>query len=195
MERRGAHGNLVHLDRHARPPCYVSSMSNGFEERSTPRNMPPTIKEKTVAQRSVTKVLDALAPERATSRSERLRVPIETYRTPSGCVLQSATAALSVSWFPDAATDTSLGELQIMLWRGVVSRRGSSSRENGATVVREITLRPIEHPTDASAWRSEDGTLYDVDSLVAHCHALLKEQMLADDPTGSAQSTTLHRRD
>jgi len=40
-----------------------------------------------------------------------------------------------------------------------------------------------------------DGTTYNVSSLAEHCLALLKEQMLADDPTGSAQSSTPRRRD
>ena len=55
-------------------------------------------------QRSVKTLLDLLAPERATSRSERAPVRIEPYRTPSGCVLQAPTAALSVAWFPGAAS-------------------------------------------------------------------------------------------
>ncbi len=179
----------------ARPRSYVKSMENGIEQPSTLRKTPPTFKEKNDAQRAVTRVLDALAPKRATTRTERNPVPIEQYRTLSGCVLQSATAALSVSWFPDAATESSLGELQIVLWNGVVARRGAATRESGAVVVRDFALRPVEHPTDSSVWRAEDGTLYDVEGLAAHCLGLLKEQMLVDDPSGAARSNGPRRRD
>jgi len=58
-----------------------------------------------------------------------------------------------------------------------------------------VLLRPVDQTSDAAAWRASDGTTYNVSSLAEHCLALLKEQMLADDPTGSAQSSTPRRRD
>lgn len=172
-------------------------MREPFEARNDQRNTPPTVKEKGAVQRAVTSLLNALAPERATTRTERAPVPIEQYRTPSGCVLQAATAALSVSWFPDAATDTGLGELQVVLWRGVVTRRGAGgATREAATLVREMTLRPVEDSIDASAWRDEaDRKVYEVQVLADHCLALLKEQMLADDAKGGAIRATPQRRD
>ncbi len=164
------------------------------DQRSAP---PPTVKEKSAVQRAVTSLLNALAPERATTRTERAPVPIEQFRTPSGCVLQAATAALSVSWFPDAATDTGLGELQVLLWRGVVTRRGAGgATREAATLVREMTLRPVEDSIDASAWRDQaDGTIYDLQVLADHCLTLLKEQMLADGARGAAIRAAPQRRD
>lgn len=147
-------------------------------------------------QRAVTNLLDTLAPERATTRTERTPVPIERYRTPSGCVLQGATAALSVSWFPGAASDMALGELHMVLWRGVVTRRGGTVPKESASVIRELTFRPVENSPETPGWRDEtDGKVYDLQGLAERGLALLNEQVLADDPTGTAQSTSPRRRD
>ena|SRR5438067_13702149 len=82
---------------------------------------PPTSKSKNAIQRAVTALLDELAPERVLKRSEELRAPIEQHRTPTGCVLQAEKAAVSVSWFSTSGNDRELGELRIMVWRGIVS--------------------------------------------------------------------------
>jgi hypothetical protein len=137
-------------------------------------------------QRAVTALLDELAPERVVKRIERAPMTIEQHRTPGGCVLQAPTAALSVSWFPDPADDAALGELHVVVWRGVVSRRGSPRKPGGATVTRELVLRPIERPSNELVWRAADGTPYDTESLAAKCLALLEEQIQAE---GSTEST------
>ncbi|HEV8216902.1 MAG TPA: hypothetical protein VGP95_13740 [Gemmatimonadaceae bacterium] len=162
-----------------------------YSERPTA----PTTKQKAAVQRAVKALLDLLAPERTTTRAPRQPVPIEPYRTPSGCVLQAPTAALSVSWFPEGTDIEALGELQVALWRGVASRRGSAPQPQGAVVVRELNIRPVEGPSDTFSWRTSDGATYDTEGLAAYCLALLKEQMLVDDPTGTAQATTPRRRD
>lgn len=171
-------------------------MSDASDSRSAGWSAPTTTKDRNAVQRSVTKLLDLLAPERATTRSERAPSQIEPYRTPSGCVLQAPTAALSVSWFPGGASSTDLGELHVVLWRGGVTRRGGGVPRESATVIREWTLRPVELSPDAPRWRDEgDGAVYDIQSLADRCLALLKEQVHADDPTGSAVPTTPRRRD
>jgi len=170
-------------------------MENSLERTHDARNTPPTAKEKNSVQRSVNALLDTLAPERTTTRVDRAPVPVEQHRTPTGCVLQAATAALTVRWFPDTSNDSGFGELHVVIWRGVVSRRGSAPTPDGASVVRELLLKPTDQTSDSSAWRAADGTTYDVAGLAEHCLALLKEQMLVDDPTGSAQATTPRRRD
>lgn len=171
-------------------------MADESGSRSAGWNAPRTSKERNAVQRSVTKLLDLLAPERATSRAERAPVQIEPYRTPSGCVLQAPTAALSVSWFPAGASDPDLGQLHVVLWRGGVTRRGGGVQRESATVIREVTLRPVELSPDAPRWREDgDGAVFDTQGLADHCRALLNEQVLADDPTGSAISTTPRRRD
>jgi hypothetical protein len=141
---------------------------------------PPTYQARGSVKRAVDRLLDALAPERVVSRAPQLPVPVERHRTPRGCVLQAAAAAVSVTWFPDAATEATHGELQVTAWQGVVSRPGSAHRApGGAAVARELTLVPVEGGPDGWQWRAGDGTLYDTDALVAYCAALLEEQVVA----------------
>ena len=177
------------------PLDFKDIMENSLNRTYDARTTPPTAKERNSVQRSVNNLLDTLAPERATTRGDRAPVPVEQHRTPTGCVLQAATAALSVRWFADTSNDAQFGELQVVIWRGVVSRRGSSPTPDGASVVTEFSLRPIDQTSEAAAWRASDGTTYDVAALAEHCLSLLKTQMLVDDPTGSAQAHTPRRRD
>src|SRR6266513_2764853 len=107
-------------------------------------SMSPSAKEKNAVQRSVTALLDELAPERVLTRATQLRPPVEQHRTPEGCVLEAATCAVSVSWFADATKDAKLGELHVVVWRGKVARRGTSQTRKGATIVTELILRPLE---------------------------------------------------
>ncbi len=138
---------------------------------------PPTIKARTAVQRSVDRLLDILAPERAAGRIDRTPTAVDRHRTPRGCILQAPAGAVTVSWFADAANDAALGELQIMAWRGLISRPGSVDRNEGASVVRELVLLPIDRSTDEWVWRAADGTVYDTESLAAFCTALLDEQL------------------
>ncbi len=142
---------------------------------------PPTSKAKNAVQRAVTALLDELAPERVLKRSEQLRVPVEQHRTPSGCVLQAATAAISVSWFSGAEMDPALGELRVIVWRGIVSRRGSPRRREGATVVSEMVLHPVEHPSSERVWRAANGSEYGTAALAALCTRLLDEQVISGE--------------
>lgn len=171
-------------------------MADASEPRNVGWNAPTTTKARNAVQRSVTKLLDALAPERATSRSAPAPTQIEPYRTPSGCVLQAPTAALSVSWFPGAASSTDLGQLNVVLWRGAVTRRGGGVPRESASMIREWTLRPIEPTPGTTSWRDDgDGVEYDLQGLADHCLALLNAQVHADDPAGTAIPTTPRRRD
>jgi len=138
----------------------------------------PSAKTKNVVQRSVTALLDALAPERVLKRVDQLKGSIEQHRTPTGCVLQATDAAVSVSWFADATEDAALGELHILVWRGKVARRGAPRGAKNATLVTELVLRPIEPPTDDYIWLATDGKRYDTASLAAHTVSLLEEQIL-----------------
>ena len=141
----------------------------------------PSVKAKNAVQRSVTALLDELAPERALKRASQLPPPVEQHRTPSGCVLQAATCAVSVSWFPDPTTEANLGELHIVVWRGRVSRRGGPRSVKNATIVAELILRPLEPPADDCVWEATDGVRYDTAALAARCLALLQAQI--DVPT------------
>lgn len=134
-------------------------------------------KEKNVVQRAVTALLDQLAPEKVLKRGDQLTLQVEQHRTPNGCVLQAPTAAVSVSWFSTTGKDTPLGELHVVVWSGVVSRRGRAANPEGAKVVKELVLRPIEAPVDGTVWKAIDGTKFDTDALAARCIALLEDQI------------------
>jgi len=145
-------------------------------EPPVPWSASPTVKARNAVQRSVTALLDELAPERVIKRVEQLPRPVEQHRTPNGCVLQTADCALSVSWFTDAARND-LGELHVILWRGTVARKGSTRNTKGATIITEMVLRPIEPPADDCVWQAADGGQYDTVSLAAKCLELLEGQI------------------
>ncbi|MEO8575859.1 MAG: hypothetical protein ABI556_04125 [Gemmatimonadales bacterium] len=137
-------------------------------------------KEKTAVLRNVNALLDALAPERALKRADAIKGPVDQHRTPNGCVLQGQGGAVSVSWFLDSRSRDTLGELHVNVWRGVVSRGGSSYRKaERATLVSELVLTPITGSLVDCVWRAEDGTEYDTASLVTHCTDLLQGQVAA----------------
>ena len=150
----------------------------------TPWSGSRSAKEKNAVQRAVTALLDELAPERVLKRVEQLKGAVEQHRTPTGCILQAPKAAVSVSWFADAADDAPLGELHVVAWSGVVARRGSPRKPDGAKVMKELVLRPSESPSDDFVWRATDGTEYDTAALVAQCLAMLEEQ-IAQPPSSS----------
>jgi len=101
------------------PLDFKDTMENSIGRPYDARTTPPTAKEKNSVQRSVNSLLDTLAPERTTTRADRAPVPVEQHRTPTGCVLQAPTAALTVRWFADTSNDAAFGELHVCIWRGV----------------------------------------------------------------------------
>jgi len=152
-------------------------MTDPTQPISSPWTGSPTAKARNAVQRSVTALLDELAPDRVLKRIERAPGSIEQYRTPTGCILQAAGAAVSVSWFAEATKDAALGELRVIVWRGTVTRRGGPRIPKGATIVADIVLRPIEPPEAECLWRAADGTQYNTAGLAAKCLALLEEQL------------------
>jgi hypothetical protein len=140
--------------------------------------MPPlTQKERNTVQRSVTTLLDELAPERVLKRVDQLPGPVEQHRSPSGCVLQAEGFAVSVSWFADESKAGSMGELQVIVWRGTVARRGATRGRKGATIITELVLRPVLMPSGDCQWRASDGSAFDAGALAAMVLALLQEQV------------------
>jgi len=137
-------------------------------------DVPPTVKARNAVQQEVSRLLDALAPERAAHRVGTKTNEVERYRTPRGCVLQTTAGAVTVSWFPDSAQGAELGELQVVAWRGTVSHPGSSKRTSGAQLVEEMVLRPGESRMGGMEWRAVDGTTYSTEVLAARCETLLE---------------------
>lgn len=158
---------------------------------STAPNWPlsPTSKSKNAVQRSVTTLLDELAPERALRRLERVEGSIEQHRTPTGCVLQASRAAISVSWFADGVANAPLGELHVVVWRGTVTRLGTPPTRNGARVVAELVLRPVEPPEADCLWMAMDGGRFDTAALAAKCLALLEAESGAAIASDSASGS------
>jgi hypothetical protein len=140
----------------------------------------PTVKQRHGVQHAVGDLLDALAPERPPARGAEPPAPaLRRLRTPRGCILQAATRAVSVSWFPSTSVQASLGELQVIIWRGTVSVPGSAHRERaGAVAVSQVVLEPAPIDGDAWGWRDAEGTVFDTAALADHCKALLD----ASDP-------------
>lgn len=138
----------------------------------------PTAKEKSAVQRSVTQLLNVLAPERAVKRGETQHGWVGQHRTPAGCVLQAESAAVSVSWFADSRAQTTVGELHVNVWNGVVSRGGSSYRKPAkASIVTELVLKPMEMSDRGCVWRADDGREFDNNTLAALCNELLDQQV------------------
>ena len=154
-------------------------MADRIDGLTTSWGTGPSAKTKSAVRRSVTLLLDELAPQRTPKRAEEPPGPIEQYRSPTGCVLQAATCAVSVSWFADPTVEAELGELHVRVWQGKVTRRGGQRGPQNAVMVSELVLRPIESPLHDCLWGAADGTQYDTAMLAAKCTALLGTQIRA----------------
>ena len=154
-------------------------MHDPAKSQASARPAPPSNKAKAAVQRLVNGLLDELAPERTLTRGERLPVQVEQHRSPTGCVLQAADFAVSVSWF-DESKGATLGELHVIVWRGTVARRGATRHTKGATIISETVLHPIEPPEDEKVWVATDGTRYDSIGLTAKILSLIQEQTGAE---------------
>jgi hypothetical protein len=153
----------------------------GGEDEVEGPDAPPTVKERNAAQQEVSRLLDILAPERTANRMGGKGDGVERHRTPRGCILQAPAGAVSVSWFPDSAQGAELGELQVVAWRGVVSRPGSSQRASGAKPMEEMVLRPVENRMGDLQWRATEGTMFTTDALAARCTELLEQWIAASE--------------
>jgi hypothetical protein len=70
-----------------------------------------------------------------------------------------------------------MGELQVIVWRGTVARRGATRGRKGATIITELVLRPVLMPSGDCQWRASDGSAFDAGALAAMVLALLQEQV------------------
>jgi hypothetical protein len=145
-------------------------------------------------QHLVRALLDNLAPERPPARASRPLADVQLVRSPRGCILQATTRAVSVSWFAASASEPTLGELQVILWDGVVSRPGSASpATGGASPLWEVLFRPREVVGESWGWATADGVVSDTATLAARCHALLADdavELTPDKLAGAAAPTT-----
>jgi hypothetical protein len=156
----------------------MRGMDDPTDPAAPPWSAGRNAKQKHAVQRNVTALLNALAPEKILTRGVAAKVLIEQHRTPSGCVLQAPNVALSVSWFESHTQ--SLGELHVVLWSGVVTRRGAPAQRDAATILSELVFAPIDPAVEGRVWRAKDGGEFDTASLAAHCLALLEGEMALD---------------
>jgi hypothetical protein len=142
-----------------------------------------TPQQRAAARRELERLLDKLVadikhripgPGAMADPSDSALLP---YRSPDRCVVQGAERAVSVSWFPAQFTDVSLGELQVIEWRGVVAVRGATRRRESAaaTILRADVYRQL--PTaDGWGWQplgSDDAVVLSTEDLAAACLAPL----------------------
>lgn len=139
----------------------------------------PTVAQRTSAQQAVARLFELLVPQRPPTRRDAPDAAIQRHRSPTGCILQGATQAVSVSWFADSVHDLTLGELQLITWRGQVARPGAARRPGVGAVATPLTQEAFT-PVDGGAgtgwvWKDASGALHDAAALAARCEALLEE--------------------
>lgn len=133
-----------------------------------------TTKQRAAVQREVVRLLDDLAPERPPPRHDAPSPAVRQHRFPARCILQGSERAVSVSWFPEGFSDSSLGEMLVISWKGIVSLPGSAQPQRAtAEALDTITLRPSE-TIRGWEWRAEAGAeVLTTADLASYCRDLL----------------------
>jgi hypothetical protein len=137
-----------------------------------------TPQQRAAARRELERLLDKLVTDikhltpTVPASAELPEGALTPYRSPDRCVVQGAEGAVSVSWFPAQFTDSTLGELQVIEWRGVVSVRGAVRRREPA-VAASIVHADVYHQVQTSSgwgWQPVEGALvFSTDDLALHC--------------------------
>jgi hypothetical protein len=127
-------------------------------------------KQRVATEREVVRLLDALAPSVAPAR--RRTGAVQAYRWPNRCILQGASRAISISWFPDDQDDAAFGELLVISWQGTVSLPGSSGQRGdeavaGAELVLHLEATALGGWTWHGATDDTDGV--DTTTLAEYC--------------------------
>ena len=154
-------------------------MNEPSDEIRTGWSNAPSAKAKNAVQRSVTALLDELAPEKVVRRIDAPATAVEQHRTHERCILQADNAALTVTWFAASGKDEDFGELHVLVWTGTVKHRGKQKRGKPATLVSEMILRPDKPKEDMAGWQADNGDKYTTEALAAKCAELLKTQVEA----------------
>ena len=119
---------------------------SGSEERSGSAfgDPPPflaTHRATTVCAREVGRVVDGVRGAFATSSSPRGSGEPEVQISPDRCVVQFGPVALTVGWLRRPPDTPDVGELLVMIWRGVIAQRGAfRAPERGTTRTRTATV-------------------------------------------------------
>ena len=111
-------------------------------------------------------VVAAAAPDRG----------LTIQRAPHRSILQARERAVTVSWFPASYPERSLGELQVVAWRGIVSVPGGTHRaREGASVIESNIFQLIWTDEAELRWQlDEDDASLSTEALTARCLARLE---------------------
>lgn len=135
-----------------------------------------TPQQRAAARRELERLLDKLVADikhlTPAPDADLVEGSLMPYRSPDRCVVQGWRGAVSVSWFPAPFTDNSLGELQVIEWRGVVTVRGALRRREAgaaASIVKADVYRQVQTPS-GWGWQPAEGALvYSTDDLAMRC--------------------------
>jgi hypothetical protein len=122
-----------------------------------------------VCSREVSRLVDAVRGAFPTSPSTRGSGEPEVQISPDRCVVQYGPVALTVGWLRRPPDTPDVGELLVMLWRGVIAQRGAFrapergvARTRTATVLFERSFVAAASDEASWTWRptaSKDGGL------------------------------------
>jgi hypothetical protein len=119
-----------------------------------------SVQQRMSAQRELARLLNKLAEDLTAAAAATPALGLKLYRSPGRCVMQGSARAVSVSWFPTSFADTTVGDLQVIEWRGVVSLPGTRYKgERGATVIEARVFRPVCSAAGEWCWERADGDL------------------------------------
>lgn len=146
-----------------------TNVVEGTVERST-------LKQRAAVQREVSRLLNDLAPERPPPAREVPLPAVKQHRSPGRCILQSASAAVSVSWFPARPDEDTLGEILVIAWSGTVSLPGSAQRTaNQAVPLGQFLLHPVDLGEGEWEWQeAKSDRVFATPALASYCRDLLE---------------------
>lgn len=104
-----------------------------------------------ICSREVGRLVEAVRGAFATTSSVKEAGAPEVQISPDRCVVQYGPVALTVGWLRRPPDTPDVGELLVMIWRGVIARRGAfRDPERGVATTRTATVL-FEHTFVAAA--------------------------------------------
>ncbi|HTR77897.1 MAG TPA: hypothetical protein VMH39_07290 [Gemmatimonadaceae bacterium] len=103
--------------------------------------------------------IDASLPRRNEDKTDRSDPVVgrRVYRVPGRCIIQAEEQAVSVSWFPSRDGDPRGGELQVVIWDGIIaSPRQRPGAGKHASITQTFVFRLTHDRNRGWYWSSED---------------------------------------
>ncbi len=135
-----------------------------------------THRQRTSVHREIDRLMQELARGFVAMTAAAPERGLTIQRAPHRCILQARGTAVTVSWFPATYPERSLGELQVMAWRGVVSVPGGTHRaREGASVIESNIFQLIWTADAELRWQlGEQDASMSTEQLVERCLARLE---------------------